>query len=57
MVEVYCDPEVMRFIPGGAALSDLGTIRVAAEARGRGSRGRGQVLHCRILPLTNYEMC
>jgi ribosomal-protein-alanine N-acetyltransferase len=40
MVEVYCDPEVMRFIPGGA-LSDHGAVQSALEAHARAQESRG----------------
>ena len=40
MVEAYCDPEVMRFIPGGA-LADNGAVQSALEAHARAQASRG----------------
>ena len=40
MVEVYCDPEVMRFIPGGA-LADNRAVQSALEAHSRAQESHG----------------
>jgi [ribosomal protein S5]-alanine N-acetyltransferase len=40
MTEVYCDPEVMRFIPGGP-LSDIGAVRSTLENHARVQQSRG----------------
>jgi [ribosomal protein S5]-alanine N-acetyltransferase len=40
MSEVYCDPEVMRFIPGGA-LADIGSVRSTLETHVRAQRSLG----------------
>lgn len=40
MLEVYCDPEVMRFIPGGA-LPDIGAVRSTLENHARVQESRG----------------
>jgi ribosomal-protein-alanine N-acetyltransferase len=40
MVEVYCDPEVMRYIPGGA-LAGNGAVQAALEAHARAQQSRG----------------
>jgi ribosomal-protein-alanine N-acetyltransferase len=40
MVEVYCDPEVMRFIPGGA-LADLSTVRATLKRHEEAQETRG----------------
>jgi ribosomal-protein-alanine N-acetyltransferase len=40
MVEVYCDPEVMRFIPGGA-LADIRSVRSTLETHAKAQQSRG----------------
>jgi ribosomal-protein-alanine N-acetyltransferase len=40
MAEVYCDPEVMRFIPGGA-LADVGAVRSTLEKHVEAQQTRG----------------
>jgi RimJ/RimL family protein N-acetyltransferase len=40
MAEVYCDPEVMRFIPGGA-LADVGAVRSTLESHAEAQKTRG----------------
>jgi ribosomal-protein-alanine N-acetyltransferase len=40
MVAVYCDPEVMRFIPGGA-LADLGMVRATLKTHEETQETRG----------------